>query len=153
MNTWCTLELLTILLFTYVSRYIPLNSTVFGAENLPNMENTCVFALAGYQYIIMAVVVTKSFPHKKPLYHNGEFRDYEERGEAFRALLFYHYCCLSSCSYIYHLYPIMGFFSLPSSDLPLSAADPLCRYDLTGVVSRSFLKENISTAQFHWHEL
>ncbi|XP_012717411.2 cation-transporting ATPase 13A2 isoform X1 [Fundulus heteroclitus] len=53
--------------------YIPLNSTVFGAENLPNMENTCVFALAGYQYIIMAVVVTKSFPHKKPLYHNVIF--------------------------------------------------------------------------------
>ncbi|XP_015243066.1 PREDICTED: probable cation-transporting ATPase 13A2 isoform X1 [Cyprinodon variegatus] len=53
--------------------YIPLNSTVFGVENLPNMENTCVFALAGYQYIIMAVVVTKSFPHKKPLYNNVIF--------------------------------------------------------------------------------
>uniref|UniRef100_A0A3B5QCH2 ATPase cation transporting 13A2 n=1 Tax=Xiphophorus maculatus TaxID=8083 RepID=A0A3B5QCH2_XIPMA len=53
--------------------YIPLNSTVFGAENLPNMENTSVFALSAYQYIIMAVIVTKSFPHKKPLYHNVIF--------------------------------------------------------------------------------
>ncbi|XP_047235838.1 polyamine-transporting ATPase 13A2-like isoform X1 [Girardinichthys multiradiatus] len=53
--------------------YIPLNSTVFGTENLPNMENTCVFALSGYQYIIMAVVVTKGFPHKKPLFYNVIF--------------------------------------------------------------------------------
>lgn len=52
-------------------RYIPLNSTVFGVANLPNMENTGVFALSGFQYIIMAVVVTKGYPHKKPLYHNG----------------------------------------------------------------------------------
>uniref|UniRef100_A0A1A8FPM2 ATPase type 13A2 n=2 Tax=Nothobranchius korthausae TaxID=1143690 RepID=A0A1A8FPM2_9TELE len=53
--------------------FIPLNSTVFGVENLPNMENTCVFNLSGYQYIFMAVVVTKSYPHKKPLYHNVIF--------------------------------------------------------------------------------
>lgn len=36
------------------------------------MEETSVFALSGFQYIIMAVVVTKGYPHKKPLYHNGE---------------------------------------------------------------------------------
>ncbi|XP_061592623.1 cation-transporting ATPase 13A2 isoform X2 [Cololabis saira] len=53
--------------------FVPLNSTVFGAENLPNMENTSVFDLSGFQYIIMAVVVTKGYPHKKPLYHNGIF--------------------------------------------------------------------------------
>ncbi|KAM6924917.1 polyamine-transporting ATPase 13A2 [Xenentodon cancila] len=53
--------------------FIPLNSTVFGAENLPNMENTSVFDLSGFQYIIMAVVVTKGYPHKKPLYHNMIF--------------------------------------------------------------------------------
>lgn len=48
------------------------------------MENTSVFALSAYQYIIMAVIVTKSFPHKKPLYHNGEsakkFRNEEVNG-------------------------------------------------------------------------
>ncbi|XP_072222711.1 polyamine-transporting ATPase 13A2 isoform X1 [Leuresthes tenuis] len=53
--------------------YIPLNSTEFGTANLPNMENTSVFDLSGLQYIIMAVVVTKSYPHKKPLYHNVIF--------------------------------------------------------------------------------
>lgn len=54
----------------FYSRYIPLNSTMTGAENLPNMENSSVFLLSGFQYIIMAVVVTKSYPHKKPLYYN-----------------------------------------------------------------------------------
>uniref|UniRef100_UPI0037E924A7 polyamine-transporting ATPase 13A2 isoform X1 n=2 Tax=Semicossyphus pulcher TaxID=241346 RepID=UPI0037E924A7 len=53
--------------------YVPLNSTVFGTENLPNMEDTSVFALSGFQYIIMAVVVTKGYPHKRPLYHNVLF--------------------------------------------------------------------------------
>ncbi|CAK6955037.1 cation-transporting ATPase 13A2 isoform X2 [Scomber scombrus] len=53
--------------------YVPLNSTVTGAANLPNMEDTSVFALSGFQYIIMAVVVTKGYPHKKPLYHNVVF--------------------------------------------------------------------------------
>lgn len=43
-----------------------------GTENLPNMEDTSVFALSGYQYIIMAVVLTKGYPYKKPLYYNGE---------------------------------------------------------------------------------
>lgn len=52
-------------------RYIPLNSTVAGAENLPNMEDASVFALSGFQYIIMCIVVTKGYPYKKPLYKNG----------------------------------------------------------------------------------
>uniref|UniRef100_A0A668AMD4 ATPase cation transporting 13A2 n=1 Tax=Myripristis murdjan TaxID=586833 RepID=A0A668AMD4_9TELE len=62
-------------LFVTISQdwYIPLNSTKSGAENLPNMEDTCVFALSGFQYIIMAIVVTKGYPHKKPLYHNVAF--------------------------------------------------------------------------------
>lgn len=43
-----------------------------GAANLPNLEDTSVFDLSGYQYIIMAVVVTKGYPYKRPLYYNGE---------------------------------------------------------------------------------
>ncbi|XP_008316832.1 polyamine-transporting ATPase 13A2 isoform X2 [Cynoglossus semilaevis] len=50
--------------------FIPLNATVFGAENLPNMENTSVFSLSAFQYIILAVVVTKGYPHKKPMFYN-----------------------------------------------------------------------------------
>lgn len=64
---------------SFFYRFVPLNSTVFGHANLPNMEDTSVFAVSGFQYIIMAVVVTKGYPHKKPLYHNGESS--ENRGQ------------------------------------------------------------------------
>lgn len=57
---------------SFIYRYIPLNSSLYGETNLPNMENTSVFYLSGFQYIILAVVVTKGYPHKKPLYHNGK---------------------------------------------------------------------------------
>lgn len=45
---------------------------MYGETNLPNMENASVFYLSGFQYIILAVVVTKGYPHKKPFYHNGK---------------------------------------------------------------------------------
>uniref|UniRef100_A0A673KX65 Probable cation-transporting ATPase 13A2 n=1 Tax=Sinocyclocheilus rhinocerous TaxID=307959 RepID=A0A673KX65_9TELE len=50
--------------------YVPLNSTVTGAANLPNMEDTSIFALSGFQYIIMSIVITKGYPYKKPMYYN-----------------------------------------------------------------------------------
>uniref|UniRef100_A0A8C2KSI2 ATPase cation transporting 13A2 n=1 Tax=Cyprinus carpio TaxID=7962 RepID=A0A8C2KSI2_CYPCA len=53
--------------------YVPLNSTVTGAANLPNMENTSIFALSGFQYIIMSIVITKGYPYKKPLCYNFLF--------------------------------------------------------------------------------
>ncbi|XP_065141873.1 polyamine-transporting ATPase 13A2 isoform X1 [Paramisgurnus dabryanus] len=53
--------------------YVPLNATVSGAANLPNMENTGVFSLSGFQYIIMAIVITKGYPYKKPLFYNFLF--------------------------------------------------------------------------------
>ncbi|XP_077465586.1 polyamine-transporting ATPase 13A2 isoform X1 [Stigmatopora argus] len=66
-------QLAALFITTSQDWYIPLNSTVFGTENLPNMENTSVFSLSGFQYIFMTVVVTKGHPHKKPLYHNVIF--------------------------------------------------------------------------------
>ncbi|KAK7132311.1 hypothetical protein R3I93_018761 [Phoxinus phoxinus] len=53
--------------------YVPLNSTSTGAANLPNMEDTSIFALSGFQYIIMSIVITKGYPYKKPLYYNVLF--------------------------------------------------------------------------------
>ncbi|KAM6976472.1 polyamine-transporting ATPase 13A2 [Aplochiton taeniatus] len=53
--------------------FVPLNSTVPGAANLPNLEDTSIFSISGYQYIIMAVVVTKGYPYKKPLFYNVVF--------------------------------------------------------------------------------
>uniref|UniRef100_A0A8C1NGQ6 ATPase cation transporting 13A2 n=1 Tax=Cyprinus carpio TaxID=7962 RepID=A0A8C1NGQ6_CYPCA len=53
--------------------YVPLNSTVTGAANLPNMEDTSIFTLTGFQYIMMSIVITKGYPYKKPLYYNFLF--------------------------------------------------------------------------------
>uniref|UniRef100_A0A8C9WRQ0 ATPase cation transporting 13A2 n=1 Tax=Sander lucioperca TaxID=283035 RepID=A0A8C9WRQ0_SANLU len=65
-------QLAALFITTSQDWYVPINSTRIGADNLPNMEDTSVFALSGFQYIIMAVVVTKGYPHKKPLYYNCE---------------------------------------------------------------------------------
>ncbi|KAG7269530.1 hypothetical protein CRUP_025254 [Coryphaenoides rupestris] len=62
-----------LLITTSQDWFVQLNSTESGAANLPNMEDTSIFAVSGYQYIIMAVVVTKGYPYKKPLYHNAVF--------------------------------------------------------------------------------
>ncbi|CAL9684886.1 unnamed protein product [Knipowitschia caucasica] len=53
--------------------YVPLNGTLPGEDNWPNIEDTCLFAVSGFQYIFIAVVVTKAHPHKKPLYYNVWF--------------------------------------------------------------------------------
>uniref|UniRef100_A0A8C9WSR7 ATPase cation transporting 13A2 n=1 Tax=Sander lucioperca TaxID=283035 RepID=A0A8C9WSR7_SANLU len=66
-------QLAALFITTSQDWYVPINSTRIGADNLPNMEDTSVFALSGFQYIIMAVVVTKGYPHKKPLYYNWIF--------------------------------------------------------------------------------
>ncbi|XP_055078913.1 cation-transporting ATPase 13A2 isoform X2 [Periophthalmus magnuspinnatus] len=63
-----------VILFTRAQDwYVPLNGTTPGENNWPNIEDTSLFAVSGFQYIFMAVVVTKAHPHKKPLYHNGWF--------------------------------------------------------------------------------
>uniref|UniRef100_A0A8C7I5Z5 ATPase cation transporting 13A2 n=1 Tax=Oncorhynchus kisutch TaxID=8019 RepID=A0A8C7I5Z5_ONCKI len=62
-----------LLITTSQDWFVPLNSTMSGAANLPNLEDTSVFDLSGYQYIIMAVVVTKGYPYKRPLYYNVVF--------------------------------------------------------------------------------
>ncbi|KAM8862971.1 polyamine-transporting ATPase 13A2 [Spinachia spinachia] len=66
-------QLAALFITTSQDWYVPLNSTLFGVANLPNMENTSVFSLSAFQYIIMAVVVTKGYPHKKPLFYNWIF--------------------------------------------------------------------------------
>lgn len=86
---------MTIPRFCSYCRYIPLNFTWTEDENLPNMENSSVFVLSGFQYIILAVVVTKSYPHKKPLYYNCERPSKSPRSEALSALIFtlWDLCC------------------------------------------------------------
>ncbi|XP_058017400.1 polyamine-transporting ATPase 13A2 isoform X5 [Ahaetulla prasina] len=53
--------------------FTPLNSTLSAPANLPNYENTVVFCTSGFQYLILAVVVSKGRPFRKPLYTNVPF--------------------------------------------------------------------------------
>lgn len=50
---------------------MPLNKTVPAPDNLPNYENTVVFSLSGFQYLILAAAVSKGAPFRRPLYTNG----------------------------------------------------------------------------------
>ncbi|XP_063001500.1 polyamine-transporting ATPase 13A2 isoform X2 [Elgaria multicarinata webbii] len=53
--------------------YIPLNSTVTAPQNIPNYENTVVFCISGFQYLSLAVAMSKGYPFLKPLYTNVIF--------------------------------------------------------------------------------
>lgn len=50
---------------------MPLNGTVPAPDNLPNYENTVVFSLSSFQYLILAAAVSKGAPFRRPLYTNG----------------------------------------------------------------------------------
>ncbi|KAJ7402867.1 hypothetical protein BTVI_82601 [Pitangus sulphuratus] len=54
-------------------RYVPLNSTVTAPQNLPNYENTVLFCVTGFQYLILAVAMSKGYPFREPLYTNVLF--------------------------------------------------------------------------------
>ncbi|XP_037059046.1 polyamine-transporting ATPase 13A2 isoform X5 [Peromyscus leucopus] len=51
--------------------FVPLNRTVPAPDNLPNYENTVVFSLSSFQYLILAAAVSKGAPFRQPLYTNG----------------------------------------------------------------------------------
>ncbi|KAJ7306345.1 hypothetical protein JRQ81_009687 [Phrynocephalus forsythii] len=53
--------------------FIPLNSTVTAPHNLPNYENTVLFCISGFQYLTLAVAMSKGHPFRKPLYTNVVF--------------------------------------------------------------------------------
>lgn len=53
-------------------RFVPLNRTVPAPDNLPNYENTVVFSLSSFQYLILAAAVSKGAPFRRPLYSNGD---------------------------------------------------------------------------------
>uniref|UniRef100_H0VAN9 ATPase cation transporting 13A2 n=1 Tax=Cavia porcellus TaxID=10141 RepID=H0VAN9_CAVPO len=53
--------------------FVPLNKTIPAPDNLPNYENTVIFSLSGFQYLILAAAVSKGAPFRRPLYTNVPF--------------------------------------------------------------------------------
>ncbi|XP_036033952.1 polyamine-transporting ATPase 13A2 isoform X2 [Onychomys torridus] len=53
--------------------FVPLNRTVPAPDNLPNYENTVVFSLSSFQYLILAAAMSKGAPFRQPLYTNVPF--------------------------------------------------------------------------------
>uniref|UniRef100_A0A8C0ERE5 Polyamine-transporting ATPase 13A2 n=1 Tax=Bubo bubo TaxID=30461 RepID=A0A8C0ERE5_BUBBB len=67
-----TVQVLSYFITISQSWYVPLNSTVTAPQNLPNYENTVLFCVTGFQYLILAVAMSKGYPFREPLYTNGE---------------------------------------------------------------------------------
>ncbi|KAM9687024.1 polyamine-transporting ATPase 13A2 isoform 1-T1 [Trichechus inunguis] len=53
--------------------FVPLNRTVPAPDNLPNYENTVIFSLSSFQYLILASAMSKGAPFRQPLYTNVPF--------------------------------------------------------------------------------
>nr|XP_032608045.2 polyamine-transporting ATPase 13A2 isoform X2 [Taeniopygia guttata] len=68
-----TVQLLSYFITVSQSWYVPLNSTVTAPQNLPNYENTVLFCVSGFQYLILAVAMSKGYPFREPLYTNVLF--------------------------------------------------------------------------------
>ncbi|XP_014425072.2 polyamine-transporting ATPase 13A2 isoform X2 [Pelodiscus sinensis] len=68
-----TVQLMSYFITVSQSWYVPLNSTVTAPQNLPNYENTVVFCVSGFQYLILAVAMSKGYPFREPLYTNVPF--------------------------------------------------------------------------------
>ncbi|XP_027766396.1 cation-transporting ATPase 13A2-like, partial [Empidonax traillii] len=65
-----TVQVLSYFITVSQSWYVPLNSTVTAPQNLPNYENTVLFCVTGFQYLILAVAMSKGYPFREPLYTN-----------------------------------------------------------------------------------
>ncbi|NWY49052.1 AT132 ATPase, partial [Sylvia atricapilla] len=68
-----TVQVLSYFITISQSWYVPLNSTVTAPQNLPNYENTVLFCITGFQYLILAVAMSKGYPFREPLYTNVLF--------------------------------------------------------------------------------
>ncbi|KAM8927889.1 polyamine-transporting ATPase 13A2 [Pelodytes ibericus] len=67
------IQLITVFITQSQSWFVPVNVTDSVPLHLPNYENTAVFSVSMFQYLILAVVLSKGYPFRKPLYTNVLF--------------------------------------------------------------------------------
>ncbi|XP_072442697.1 polyamine-transporting ATPase 13A2 isoform X5 [Chiloscyllium punctatum] len=65
------IQVLTYTVTTTQSWFVPVNGST--SNKLPNYENTALFCVSGFQYLILATVLSKGHPFRKPLYSNVLF--------------------------------------------------------------------------------
>uniref|UniRef100_A0AAY4EGN1 P-type ATPase A domain-containing protein n=1 Tax=Denticeps clupeoides TaxID=299321 RepID=A0AAY4EGN1_9TELE len=123
--------------------FVPLNSTQTGASNLPNMEDYSVFVLSGFQYIFMAIVVTKGYPHKKALYANGRISCLQNTFSLFFQMLFSD-VQVSSCSLS---------LSLSNSGVCVRLDDLVCDDAVAGPLPSDYCPDDFKPLQHYGHEL
>ncbi|CAH2318429.1 cation-transporting ATPase 13A2 isoform X2 [Pelobates cultripes] len=65
---------IAILLSVFITQsqtwFVPINATSTAPQHLPNYEDTTLFCLSIFQYLILAVILSKGYPFRKPLYTN-----------------------------------------------------------------------------------
>ncbi|XP_067873491.1 cation-transporting ATPase 13A2 isoform X2 [Heterodontus francisci] len=66
------IQVLTFTVTTTQSWFVPVNASSSN-NKLPNYENTALFCVSGFQYLILATVLSKGQPFRKPLYSNVLF--------------------------------------------------------------------------------
>uniref|UniRef100_A0A8C3JQD5 ATPase cation transporting 13A2 n=1 Tax=Calidris pygmaea TaxID=425635 RepID=A0A8C3JQD5_9CHAR len=127
-----TVQVLSYFITVSQSWYVPLNSTVTAPQNLPNYENTVLFCVTGFQYLILAVAMSKGYPFREPLYTNGEDdagHVGEERPQTFTP-------------------PSSTLFLLPLSALPGSPHPPFWPHDMVDPLP-SGLPQELAEAAGH----
>ncbi|XP_041061869.1 cation-transporting ATPase 13A2 isoform X3 [Carcharodon carcharias] len=66
------IQVLTYTVTTAQNWFVPVNASS-SSNKLPNYENTALFCVSGFQYLILATVLSKGHPFRKPLYSNVLF--------------------------------------------------------------------------------
>lgn len=61
---------LIIMSFLFFYRFIPTRPAWSDNDVISCWENTTLFLTSSYQYIILAFVLNKGYPHRKPFYKN-----------------------------------------------------------------------------------
>jgi len=56
--------------FFFFYRYVPTRPAWSDNDVISCWENTTLFLTSSYQYIILAFVLNKGYPHRKPFYKN-----------------------------------------------------------------------------------